>query len=318
MTHPAASDWPLIAGLQQWEARLAGKLAGRGRFGVALYEFLRFGAKQAWACLFGGLMRAAAGYALVVSCGRAAGALRLPDAGRAGHPGRAVAAAHGDRAEAKVILMFHAVGTVMEIFKTRPAPGSIPRPICCASAACRCSPASCTRRWAATWRGSGGCSISARAHPPLAATLALSALIYANFFAHHFIADFRLLLFALTALLFGRAWVYFRIWREYRRMPLLLGFVLVALFIWFAENIGTFANAWRYPNQSGGWEMVSIAAGLLVPADDHQLCDGQRGEPPRGHLGRPCCRNAARGRGIGRIWRVPYFLSRSGLRLAGQ
>ena len=33
-------------------------------------------------------------------------------------------------------------------------------------------------------------------------------------------------------------------------MPLLLGFVLVALFIWFAENIGTFANAWRYPNQS--------------------------------------------------------------------
>ena len=157
-----------------------------------------------------------------------------------------------------------------------------------------------------------------RAHPPLAATLALSALIYANFFAHHFIADFRLLLPALTALLFGRAWVYFRIWREYRRMPLLLGFVLVALFIWFAENIGTFANAWRYPNQSGGWEMVSIAAGLLVPADDHQLCDGQRGEPPRGHLGRPCCRNAARGRGIGRIWRVPYFLSRSGLRLAGQ
>ena len=37
-------------------------------------------------------------------------------------------------------------------------------------------------------------------------------------------------------------------------MPLLLGFVLVALFIWFAENIGTFANAWRYPNQSGGWK----------------------------------------------------------------
>ena len=24
------------------------ELAGRGRFGVALYEFLRFGAKQAW------------------------------------------------------------------------------------------------------------------------------------------------------------------------------------------------------------------------------------------------------------------------------
>jgi uncharacterized membrane protein YoaT (DUF817 family) len=42
-------------------------------------------------------------------------------------------------------------------------------------------------------------------------------------------------------------------------MPLLLGFTLVALFIWLAENIGTFANAWRYPNQSGGWEWVSAA-----------------------------------------------------------
>ena len=53
--------------------------------------------------------------------------------------------------------------------------------------------------------------------------------------------------------------MYFRIWQVYRRMPLLLGFVLVALFIWFAENIGTFANAWRYPNQSQVWQLVSIA-----------------------------------------------------------
>jgi len=98
-----------------------------------------------------------------------------------------------------------------------------------------------------------------RAHPPLAATLALSVLIYVNFFAHHFIFDFRWVLFAGTALLFARTWVYFRIWRVYRRMPLLLGFVLVALFIWFAENIGTFANAWRYPNQSHVWQWVSIA-----------------------------------------------------------
>ncbi|MNY25342.1 hypothetical protein D3C86_1591180 [compost metagenome] len=60
-------------------------------------------------------------------------------------------------------------------------------------------------------------------------------------------------------MLFARTWVYFRIWRVYRRMPLLLGFVLVALFIWFAENIGTFANAWRYPNQSHAWQWVSIA-----------------------------------------------------------
>ena len=56
MRHPAASDWPLIARLAGWEARLADHLAGRGRLGVALYEFFRFGVKQGWACLFGGLM----------------------------------------------------------------------------------------------------------------------------------------------------------------------------------------------------------------------------------------------------------------------
>lgn len=56
MHHPAATDWPLIARLQAWESRLANNLAGRGRLGVAFYEFFRFGVKQAWACLFGGLM----------------------------------------------------------------------------------------------------------------------------------------------------------------------------------------------------------------------------------------------------------------------
>ena len=41
-------------------------------------------------------------------------------------------------------------------------------------------------------------------------------------------------------------------------MPLLVGWGLVALFIWFAENIGTFARAWTYPSQNGGWHMVGV------------------------------------------------------------
>ena len=260
MTHPAASDWPLIAGLQQWEARLAGKLAGRGRFGVALYEFLRFGAKQAWACLFGGLMRAAAGYALVVSQDALLARYDFLTLAALGIQAALLLLRMETWAEAKVILMFHAVGTVMEIFKTSAGSWIYPEANLLRIGGVPLFTgfmyAAVGSYLARVWRLF---DFRFRAHPPLAATLALSALIYANFFAHHFIADFRLLLFALTALLFGRAWVYFRIWREYRRMPLLLGFVLVALFIWFAENIGTFANAWRYPNQSGGWEMVSIA-----------------------------------------------------------
>jgi uncharacterized membrane protein YoaT (DUF817 family) len=41
-------------------------------------------------------------------------------------------------------------------------------------------------------------------------------------------------------------------------MPLLLGLGLVALFIWLAENVGTFAKAWHYPNQKLAWELVPI------------------------------------------------------------
>ena len=42
-------------------------------------------------------------------------------------------------------------------------------------------------------------------------------------------------------------------------MPMLLGFVLVAIFIWFAENIGTFTATWTYPQQAAEWRPVSLA-----------------------------------------------------------
>ena len=63
-------------------------------------------------------------------------------------------------------------------------------------------------------------------------------------------------------------------------MPLLLGFTLVALFIWFAENIGTFTAAWIYPHQrqrlgAGALEQTR----RLVPPDDHQLRPGGDAEP---------------------------------------
>jgi uncharacterized membrane protein YoaT (DUF817 family) len=83
-------------------------------------------------------------------------------------------------------------------------------------------------------------------------------LSYVNFFTHHFIPDIRWGLFAFSALLFGRTWIEFTPDRTPRRMPLLVGFLLVALFIWIAENTGTFANAWIYPNQKAGWAMVPI------------------------------------------------------------
>jgi uncharacterized membrane protein YoaT (DUF817 family) len=41
-------------------------------------------------------------------------------------------------------------------------------------------------------------------------------------------------------------------------MPLLLGCGLVSLFIWFAENIGTYTRVWLYPHQVYGWTLVSF------------------------------------------------------------
>jgi uncharacterized membrane protein YoaT (DUF817 family) len=66
-------------------------------------------------------------------------------------------------------------------------------------------------------------------HPPLSATALLVLMIYVNFFTHPYVADMRVTLFLFAALLFGPAWVHFRVWRTYRRMPLLLGLGLVAL-----------------------------------------------------------------------------------------
>jgi len=96
-------------------------------------------------------------------------------------------------------------------------------------------------------------------YPDIRWTVVLAGLIYANFFTHHFIGDFRLLLFVLVAAVFGRTWVYYRPYRVYRRMPLLAGFGLTAMFIWVAENVGTFAAIWVYPNQRHGWQLVHFS-----------------------------------------------------------
>ena len=163
MTHPAASDWPLIAGLQQWEARLAGKLAGRGRFGVALYEFLRFGAKQAWACLFGGLMRAAAGYALVVSQDALLARYDFLTLAALGIQAALLLLRMETWAEAKVILMFHAVGTVMEIFKTSAGSWIYPEANLLRIGGVPLFTGFMYAAVGSYRRGSGGCSISASA-----------------------------------------------------------------------------------------------------------------------------------------------------------
>lgn len=161
-----------------------------------------------------------------------------------------------------VIIVFHLVATIMELFKTSDAIGSWTYPedyvfgignVPLFTGFMYSAVGSYIAR---IWRIF---EFQYTHYPSKKLTLALVSLIYLNFFTHHFIWDFRWLLILATVLMFYRTHIYFRIIRTHRHMPLLLGWFLVALFIWLAENIATFANIWVYPNQQEGWELVPFA-----------------------------------------------------------
>ncbi len=225
------------------------------------YEFLLFGFKQGWACLFGGLL-----LALLLGTH-----LFYPDSAPLHRYDfltlSAIAIQAGMLAfrletwrEARVILIFHVVGTVMELFKTQAGSWTYPEASVLHIGAVPLFSgfmyAAVGSYIARVWRIF---DFRFTGYPPAWMTWALATAIYVNFFTHHFIIDIRWGLFAVTGLLFWRTRVHFRNWRVHRWMPLLVGFGLVALFIWFAENIGTFAKAWSYPGQEREWQMVSLA-----------------------------------------------------------
>jgi uncharacterized membrane protein YoaT (DUF817 family) len=95
-------------------------------------------------------------------------------------------------------------------------------------------------------------------HPPYWMAGLIALAIYANFFTHHFIGDYRWYIAACALGLYARSSVIFRPLDREREMPLLLAFVLVGFFIWLAENISTFYGVWQYPNQLGAWSAVHV------------------------------------------------------------
>lgn len=234
--------------------------AERTKWNGWAYEFLLFGLKQAWACLFGGLMLALllgthlfwpadaplARYDFLVI---ASVAIQV-----------ALLATRLERwDEAIVILIFHVVGTIMEIFKTAQGSWIYPEESLLRIAGVPLFSGfmyACVGSYIA--RAMRLFEIKFQNYPPLWTTWALALFAYINFFTHHYTIDIRLGLFAFSALIFGRAWFVFTPDRRPRRMPMLIGLLLVALFIWIAENAGTFAAAWVYPSQRDGWHIVPI------------------------------------------------------------
>lgn len=95
-------------------------------------------------------------------------------------------------------------------------------------------------------------------HPPIWMACLIAILIYANFFTHHYIGDYRWYLAACALGLYARAVVYYKPYDQERKMPLLLSFILIGFFIWLAENISTFYGIWKYPNQLGAWSVVHV------------------------------------------------------------
>tara|TARA_R110000751_G_scaffold2018_17_gene10007 strand:- start:88321 stop:89154 length:834 start_codon:yes stop_codon:yes gene_type:complete len=241
-------------------ARLESFDPGRG-WRLWLYEFLLFGFKQAWACLFGGLLLALLlGTHFFYPEDAALHRYDFLTLAALAIQAAMLAFRLETWAEAKVILIFHVVGTVMELFKTAAGSWIYPEASVLHIGAVPLFSgfmyAAVGSYIARVWRIF---DFRYSAYPPRWATWVLAGAIYVNFFAHHWLPDIRLVLFAATILLFARTRVHFRNWRAHRWMPLLVGFGLVALFIWGAENIGTFAQAWTYPGQEHGWRMVSPA-----------------------------------------------------------
>jgi len=233
------------------------QLTGLRRF---LLEFLYFGIKEARACLFVGLFFTAV--------------FTMPRAGLCGIPrydallivaiaiqAWMVVSKLETLDELKAITLFHVIGFALEAFKTSSGIQSWAYPDF-AYTKVYGVPLFSGFMYAAigsyiiqAWRLF---ELRVVHHPPYWMAAVIALLIYANFFTHHYIGDYRWYIAACALGLYARATVIFRPLDRDRKMPLLLSFVLIGFFIWLAENISTFFSIWRYPNQLGAWSTVHL------------------------------------------------------------
>jgi uncharacterized membrane protein YoaT (DUF817 family) len=231
------------------------------QFRPAAVEFLYFGLKQVRACLFAGLFFAAV--------------FTVPRAGLFGIPrydllliialaiqAWMVWAKIESWDELKAITLFHVIGFGLEVFKTSSGIRSWSYPDFAYTKVFGV-PLFSGFMYAAVgsyiiqaWRL---VDLRIRHHPPYWMAAVIAVAIYANFFTHHFIGDYRWYLAAIALGLYARTTVVFRPHDRDRTMPLLLSFLLIGFFIWLAENINTFFGIWRYPHQLGAWTSVHVS-----------------------------------------------------------
>ncbi len=161
--------------------------------------------------------------------------------------------------ELKVITLFHLIGLALEIFKVHMGSWSYPEDgiakvfgVPLYSGFMYASVASFLCQ---AWRR---LQVELIKWPPFWLVVPLAAAIYLNFFTHHYWIDIRYWLAGLVIIVFWKSWVSYDVNGTRYRMPLALSFVLIGFFIWIAENIATFFGAWKYPNQTDAWSLVSL------------------------------------------------------------
>lgn len=163
------------------------------------------------------------------------------------------------RDELKVITVFHLIGLALELFKVHMGswayPGEGWAKVGGVPLYSGFMYASVASYLCQAWRRM---NVGLEGWPPLRIAVPLAASIYLNFFTHHYWIDLRWWLSALVLIVFRRSWVTYQVGRRRYRMPLVLSFALIGFFIWIAENVATFFNAWKYPNQSDTWQLVSL------------------------------------------------------------
>ena len=225
-----------------------------------LSTFVLFVAKLGWSALFGGLLLAA--ILLTKAFWPTTAVLTRYDALTLYAIGVQIAMLSlriETWSEMWVILLFHATGTVMEIFNTNMGSWTYPE-----SSLFRIDqvPLFSGFMYAAVGsfmtRAIRVFDMSFSPFPHVAWLYVLGLLIYLNFFTHHFMPDIRLALVAATLVLFAKTRVQFRIETRWFWMPLPLAALLSSFFLWVAENIGTLTRTWHYSNQTD-WDLVSLS-----------------------------------------------------------
>ncbi len=199
------------------DARFRAALARLPRQGPAGWftEFVVFGLKQAWACVFGAAM-------LAIIC---AAHLWYPDdAAFARNDALTVAAVAIQVAmvagrleslrELRVIVLFHLVGTVMELFKTHVGSWTYePEGVLRLGGVPLFSGFMYAAVGSYLVRVNRLFDLRFTRYPRRWLTALVGTAIYVNFFTNHYLPDVRWLLVAAVALVFGPCVMHFRIFR---------------------------------------------------------------------------------------------------------